>query len=76
VPAACRRGDACADASCRRDGVMPSAIAHPPSPGACRLSRRGADGGVVVADLFRKAFHIKGNDDLRWVGLTQTLQVF
>ena len=26
--------------------------------------------------LFRKAFHIKGNDDLRWVSLTYTLQVF
>jgi hypothetical protein len=26
--------------------------------------------------LFRKAFHIKGNDDLRWVSLTYALQVF
>jgi hypothetical protein len=26
--------------------------------------------------LFRKAFHIKGNDDLRWVSLTYGLQVF
>ena len=25
---------------------------------------------------FRKAFHIKGNDDLRWVSLTYALQVF
>jgi hypothetical protein len=49
---------------------MPSAIAYPPSPGVCRLSCRGDDDGVVVADLFRKAFHIKGNDDLRWVSLT------
>src|SRR5260221_9866125 len=26
--------------------------------------------------LFRKAFHIEGNDDLRWVSLTYGLQVF
>ena len=37
--------------------------------------------GVVMArswspTSFRKAFHIKGNDDLRWVSLTYALQVF
>ena len=41
---------------------------------SCRLS-------VVVMlarspTLFRKAFHIKGDDDLRWVTLTYALQVF
>ena len=34
-------------------------------------------GAVVVAEpLFRKVFHIEGNDDLRLVSLTYALQIF
>ena len=33
-------------------------------------------GGASNPTFFRKAFHVKGNDDLRWVSLTYTLQVF
>ena len=55
----------------------PQQCAACPSPGDCRLSRRGE----MMArsrppTLFGKAFHIKGNDDLSWVSLTYALQVF
>ena len=41
----------------------------------------GAAAGVNAGDawlsnLFREAFHIIGDDDLRWVSLTDALQVF
>lgn len=35
-----------------------------------------APGTVCLPVLFRKAFHVEGNDDLRRVRLAQTLQVF
>jgi len=31
---------------------------------------------AAALTLFRKAFHIKRNDDLRWISLTYALQVF
>jgi hypothetical protein len=43
---------------------------------AVMLNHCSRDAAVVAASLLRKAFHIKGNDDLRWVSLTYGLQVF
>jgi len=40
-----------------------------PAPAACPVE-------MTTRTLFRKAFHIEGNDDLRWVSLTYALQVF
>ena len=52
--------------------------------GACAGSDPRLRGALPMGDmarswsptLFRKAFHIKGNDDLFWVSLTYALQVF
>jgi hypothetical protein len=45
-----------------------------PVPAACPVEMMMAPSWPPT--LFRKAFHIKGNDDLRWVSLTYRLQVF
>jgi hypothetical protein len=42
-------------------------------PGVAATKRRWRSWSTT---LFRKAFHIKGNDDLRGVSLTNALQVF
>jgi hypothetical protein len=61
-----RRGDA---AHGRRGGA-----AMRPLSGACPVEVMMARSWLP--SLFRKAFHIKGNDDLRWVSPTYGLQVF
>jgi len=45
-----------------------------PAPAACPVEVTMARSRSRT--LFRKAFHIEGNDDLRWVSLTYALQVF
>jgi hypothetical protein len=45
-----------------------------PVPAACSVEVMMARSWSPT--LFRKAFHVKGNDDLRWVSLTYALQVF
>jgi hypothetical protein len=45
-----------------------------PVPAACPVEMMMAPS--LPPTLFRKAFHIKGNDDLRGVSLTYALQVF
>jgi hypothetical protein len=44
-------------------------------PEGCAAWPDGDAVADVVTTLFRKAFHVIGNDDLRWVSLTYAFQV-
>ena len=65
------------DASAGLRPWLPVCAARPvrrPVPAACPVEVMMARSWSPT--LFRKAFDIKGNDDLRWVSLAYALQVF